>query len=272
MLIVPIFIPFGGCAHQCVFCNQAGITGAPPLPQIDGIRVTVKEYLRTWNGDGRKEVAFYGGSFTGLPVELQKSYLEAVQSFLKDGSIDGLRVSTRPDYITVETLKVLKQYSVDTVELGVQSMSAKVLKLSGRGHSVEDVVSAVKLLREGNFIVGLQMMPGLPGDTFNSVVDTAGGIAELKPDFVRVYPTLVIEDTPLKKVLDRGDYKPWTLDDMVDVCKEVSAIFKQKNIQVIRMGLQPTKDLDASFVAGPYHHSFRQLVEKNSEESSPTLY
>jgi histone acetyltransferase (RNA polymerase elongator complex component) len=264
-LIIPVFIPFGGCPHKCVFCNQAGITGESSLPSSGEVKATIYKYLSTWQGKGggRREVAFYGGSFTGLPMALQKSYLESAYEFVINKRVDSLRLSTRPDYISGDKLAFLSDYGVETVELGVQSMSDEVLKLSGRGHGVSSTVRAVGLIKGEGFKVGLQIMPGLPGDTFASILYTARRVAELGPDFVRIYPTLVIRNTPLQRMYLDGEYTPWGLEDMVDVCREVSKLFKAAGIQVVRMGLQPTDELERSLVAGPFHPSFRQLVTGN---------
>lgn len=264
-LIIPIFIPFGGCPHQCVFCSQENITGKDKMPTIPEVEETVAAYLKTWRHNGMREVAFYGGTFTGLPLELQREYLDAGRRLLDSGEINGIRVSTRPDYITPPVIDLLKEYEVSTVELGVQSMDDGVLKLAGRGHRGEDTVLGVKLLREGGMKVGIQLMPGLPGDTRETVIATAREVAALKPDFVRVYPTLVIEETPLLELYRRGDYSPWTLSDMVEVCREVVEVFDGKGIKIIRVGLQPTKDLERSLVDGPYHPAFRELVRGTVE-------
>jgi histone acetyltransferase (RNA polymerase elongator complex component) len=268
-LIIPVFIPFGGCPHKCVFCNQAGITGEDTLPSPGVVKATVERYLSTWEGrwegkgegGGRREVAFYGGSFTGLPPALQKSYLECAYGYVLKKRVDALRLSTRPDYIFRGGLALLKDYGVETVELGVQSMSDEVLSLSGRGHGADITVSAVELLRMEGFKVGLQIMPGLPGDTRASIIETARRVAELEPDFVRVYPTLVIRGTPLERMSTDGVYTPWPLEEMVEVCRDLSILFKKAGIPVVRFGLQPTDELEKNIVAGPYHPAFRQLVE-----------
>ncbi len=262
-LIIPIFIPFAGCPHRCVFCNQAAITGGYRLPSPGDVSETVRSYLSTWNGPGRREVAFYGGNFTGLPEALQRDYLETAYEFVLNKTIHALRLSTRPDYISRETLHLLSRYGVETVELGVQSMKDEVLKLSGRGHDSMATVRAVKLLKGEGFKVGLQIMPGLPGDTRATIIETTRRASELRPDFVRVYPTLVVGDTPLHGRYLRGEYAPWALEEMVDVLREVYGIFNDSGIPVIRMGLQPTKELEESIVAGPYHPSLRQIVDKD---------
>lgn len=259
-LVIPIFIPFGGCEHQCVFCNQDNITGESGLPTTGEVKETIELYLSTWKGIGRKEVAFYGGSFTALKRDLQEEYLKTASEYVKSGDLDGIRLSTRPDCINQEIVDFLKNYLVDIVELGVQSMDDHVLKLSGRGHSGEDVVKASKIIKDNGITLGLQMMPGLPGDSRAAILETALSITSMGPSFVRIYPTLVIKDTPLFKLYERGDYTPWSMESMVDVCREVRDIFESSNIKIIRMGLQPTEDLEESLVAGPYHPAFRDLV------------
>lgn len=263
-LIIPVFIPFGGCPHQCVFCDQTGITGKTVMPDLEAVRDTIEAYLYTWvcsGGQGTREVAFYGGSFTGLPKETQRAYLSAAKSFIDEGRIDSLRLSTRPDYIEPETAAFLAGYGVAVVELGAQSMCDEVLKLSGRGHTAAQTRRAVEVLKEASISAGVQIMPGLPGDTKETVLYTVRETIALAPDFVRIYPTLVLRDTPLHALFEQGKYTPWTLDDMVAVCKESVSLLMGAGISVIRMGLQPTEELTAALVAGPYHPSFRQLVE-----------
>jgi radical SAM enzyme (TIGR01210 family) len=260
-LIIPIFIPFGGCPHQCVFCDQKGITGSSDLPGLDEVRQTIETYLYTWKSKGEKEAAFYGGSFTGLPREIQKSYLETAGAFVKANRLDSLRLSTRPDYIDREIIAFVREYGVTTVELGVQSMCDEVLKLSGRGHTARETIEACRLLKEAGIKTGLQFMPGLPGDTRESVIETVREVIRLAPDFVRIYPSLVLKDTPLHKMYLNGDYRPWTLGEMVEVCAEAKKLLDDANITIIRMGLQTTSELMESIAAGPFHPSFRQLVE-----------
>jgi histone acetyltransferase (RNA polymerase elongator complex component) len=261
-LIIPIFIPFGGCSHQCVFCDQPRMTGVSYLPSTKEVESTVERHLATWTKGGRKEVAFYGGSFSALSMDTQEDYLRSAHRFVNEGRIDAIRVSTRPDSINDDVIKLFKRYGVGAVELGVQSMVNRVLKASGRGHTGKDVVRAVRLLKEAGIKVGVQIMPGLPGDTAATIVNTARRVVLMRPNFVRVYPTLVIKDTPLHKMYQSGEYRAWTLDDMVSVCREVARIFARASISIIRMGVHPTPELEASVVAGPYHPSFRQLVER----------
>jgi histone acetyltransferase (RNA polymerase elongator complex component) len=260
-LIIPIFIPFGGCEQHCVFCNQIKIAGTTYLPGKREVIGTIDNHLATWKKGGRKEIAFYGGSFTSLPHDAQVDYLKTAYKYVESGQVDGVRISTRPDSIDSETILLLKKYGVGAVELGVQSMVNSILKRSGRGHVGKDTVRASRLLKEANMKIGMQIMPGLPGDTESTIINTARRVIITKPDFVRIYPTVVIRETPLHTMYNRGEYIPWTLDDMVTVCRKIYQMFQRASITVIRLGLQPTKELEENIVAGPYHPSFRQLVE-----------
>ncbi len=261
-LIIPIFLPFAGCPNRCVFCDQNGIAGRSALPSTDEVRATISSYLSTWKGSGPREIAFYGGSFTGLSEEDQNAYLETAFGFVKDGSIGSIRVSTRPDYISTGIIENLERHGVGTVELGAQSMSEEVLRLSGRGHSPADTIRAVAMLKDASFKVGLQFMPGLPGDTETTVLETARAILALTPDLARVYPALVLKGTPMHKMFLEGSYAPWDLGRMVDVCSLISEMFKEAGVPIVRMGLHPSKDLEEALVAGPYHPSFRQLAQR----------
>ena len=264
-MIIPFFITHSGCPHQCVFCNQKNITGQAVAVEASSIPRKIAEYIKTSNPDEPIQVAFYGGSFTALGIDMQKSYLEAVRPFLLSGQINSIRLSTRPDSINREILALLKGYHVRTIELGVQSMDDRVLALSGRGHSAVDTANAVKLLRENDFIVGIQLLPGLPGDSAEIFIDTINKTVALKPDFVRLYPLLVIKETPLEGLYKAGQYTPLSLDEAVSLCREALIKFEQADIEVIRIGLQPTEELGkpGTILAGPYHPAFRQLVESS---------
>lgn len=261
---IPIFVPHKGCPYDCVFCNQRRITGSIKETTPDDVTNTITEYLKTLpETDCNIEVAFFGGSFTGIPIDEQSALMARVTPFIKSGRIDGIRLSTRPDYITRQILDNLKNYGVTTIELGVQSMSDIVLKASNRGHTSDDVINAVKLIREYDFELGLQMMTGLVGDTDALSIETAKRIIELKPDLVRIYPTLTIKDTYLEKLYRMGKYTPQTLDNAVELAKTIMLMFEENDIRVIRIGLQPTDEINegASVVAGPFHASFGELVE-----------
>ena len=259
-LIVPIFIPQYGCQHNCVFCNQEKITSKTVQPTPGDINKTVYSHLSTWKGRGEKEIAFYGGTFTSIDIAIQEELLSCAYSFIRKGLINTVRVSTRPDAIDNKRLNILKRYGVSTVELGVQSMDDNVLRMSGRGHSSGDVMNSVRLLKQNGFKTGIQVMPGLPGDTTDTILYTAHKVISLTPDFIRIYPTIIIKDTPLEKMYLQGLYKPWSLEDMVTVCRDIMRLFERFGIAVIRVGLQPTAGLMKNIVAGPFHPSFRQLL------------
>ncbi|MBQ6557925.1 MAG: radical SAM protein, partial [Clostridia bacterium] len=251
--------------HDCVFCNQKRITGASSGVTAEDVKNAVEVSLKTLPKMGRRvEVAFFGGSFTGIPIEEQTELLAAANEYVKSGSVDGIRLSTRPDYITPEILDNLKKYGVTTIELGVQSLDDEVLLKSNRGHTQEDVINAVNLIRKYPFTLGLQMMTGLPGDTAEKSIQTAEKIIALKPDIVRIYPTLTIKDTRLEEMLKTGEYVPQSLREAVDLCAELVSMFEKNNITVIRVGLQATDEISESgdsVVAGPLHSAFGELVE-----------
>lgn len=264
-MIIPFFIPHSGCPHQCIFCNQKNITGQGSPVDLSTIPQTIGEYIKSNSKPGPVHIAFYGGSFTALSREQQETYLKAVHPFILSGHIDSIRLSTRPDCITRENLALLKAYHVTTVELGAQSMDDAVLSLSNRGHTADDTRNGVQLLKEGGFFAGLQLMPGLPGDSPDCFMATVEKIIDLKPDFVRIYPALVIRNTPLAYLYQSGQYRPLTLNNAIALCHKALIRFDQAGIDVIRVGLQPTEELDrpGTVLAGPYHPAFRQLVESS---------
>lgn len=262
--IIPIFVPHKGCPHDCIFCNQKKITGQLGEVTAEEVRCKIEEYLATIPSEGSLiEVAFYGGSFTAIPIVYQKELLEAAFNYVEDGRITNIRVSTRPDCIDAEISENLKRYSVGIVELGVQSMDEGVLKLSNRGHTSGDVVEAVRILKEYGFTVGVQMMVGLPGDTAEKALETAKELIALKPDIARIYPALVIKNTYMEEMYLKGDYQPLSLEAAVLESKNLLMLFEGNGVNVIRIGLQPTENilLGKDVVAGPFHPSMRHLVE-----------
>ncbi|NMA87287.1 MAG: radical SAM protein [Tissierellia bacterium] len=264
--IIPIFVPHLGCPHDCIFCNQKKITGLSTDIDETDVRNIIEEHLKTFpNRSINIEVAFYGGSFTGIDKDTQRKLLSIPYEYKKMGKINGIRLSTRPDYIDVEILELLRKYSVDTIELGVQSLDEEVLKNSYRGHSVQDVYNAADLIKDFGFNLGLQMMIGLVGDNREKSLFTAKEFVKLNPYCVRIYPTLVIKDTYLDKMYKDGEYKALSIDETVDIVTDILLLFKYYNIDVIRIGLQPTENiqLGKDVVTGPFHPSFRQLVESN---------
>jgi len=264
VLVIPFFIPHAGCPFTCVFCNQWGISGEVALAEPAGMEHKVREYLTTVTYvPDVIETAFFGGSFTGLPAEIQLRWLTAAHDLIKKGLITGIRLSTRPDYISAENLLLLHTYGVTTIELGVQSLVDEVLNKSRRGYTYDDVVKAVAEVRKYPFDLVFQLMLGLPGDNRDAAFLTAQRTITLKPDFIRIYPTVVIKNTSLEKWYHEGSYKPWTLQQAVETATEWLGIFTLYDIPVIRMGLQATDNLTAGqeLIAGPYHPAFGEFVE-----------
>jgi histone acetyltransferase (RNA polymerase elongator complex component) len=259
---IPVFIPELACPHQCVFCNQTKISGALHVPNPLDIPVIVDSYLSTMN-DGREvEIAFFGGSFTGLPLDLQEQYLAKAFPYYESGRISGIRLSTRPDYISQPILDLLKRYGVKTIELGAQSTHEEVLLASGRGHDREAIWRASELIRRNGFHLGLQMMIGLPKDTFERSSQTVEDIISLGADNTRIYPTLVIKGTALGRLYATGRYEPLDLSTAVSWSKDFFLRFEQAGVTVLRVGLHPSAELsaDKSLLAGPYHPSFKELM------------
>ncbi len=239
--IIPIFVPHLGCPNDCTFCNQKSISGETKQVTQKDVKSIIEKYLKTFkNEDAYKEVAFFGGSFTGIEKEKQEELLKAAFEYVKDKKIDSIRLSTRPDYIDKEELNFLKKYGVKTIELGVQSTNDYILKKCKRGHTFEDVKNASKLIRRFGFKLGHQMMIGLPESTKLDELNTARDLAKLKPKMVRLYPVLIIKNTELEREYKRKEYEPLTVMQAVERCKELYYFFNRKKIQVIRMGLQST--------------------------------
>lgn len=264
--IIPIFIPFLGCPHDCAFCNQVKITNYKDSINKENTIKQIDQYLSYFpNNDNPKEIAFFGGSFTGLETNIMISYLEIALTYKKKGIIDRIRLSTRPDYINNSILDILKKYEVDVIELGIQSLDNKILKSNERGHSKEDSIKASKLIKDYGFKLGHQIMPGLYKDSYDSSIKTGLESINMNPDMVRIYPTLVIKDTKLERLYKENLYKPFTLDEAIDISSKLYMIYSYKNIPVIRIGLQPTENINDNkdVVAGPFHPSIRQLVESN---------
>jgi len=263
-VIIPIFVPHEGCPHNCVFCNQNTITGNSEVIDDKFVRNTIEEYIETIDiNNSTIEVSFFGGTFTAIDIEKQTQLLAVANEYKEKKLIKYIRLSTRPDYINHDILEHLRSYKVDIIELGVQSLDDEVLKKSGRGHNEKDVVFASRLIKEYGFTLGLQVMVGLPGDTEEKDIKTAEKIIEMKPTLVRIYPSLVITNTPMETMFKQGIYEPYTLEKAVEISKVIYKMFLKNNINVIRIGLQPTEDInvDGEIVAGPFHPAFRELVE-----------
>ncbi|MBE6948275.1 MAG: radical SAM protein [Ruminococcaceae bacterium] len=259
--IIPVFVPHLGCPNDCVFCNQRRISGTLTPATKETVIQAVEDAERLNLTSNELELAFYGGSFTAIPGEEQEELLSAAYEFIKKGRLNSIRLSTRPDCIDTETVERLKHFGVSTVELGVQSMCPDVLSASNRGHTAEDAVKAAELIKNTGFTLILQMMTGLPLDTREKSVFTARELSKLKPDGVRIYPTVIIKDTALFDMWCDGMYQEHTVEEAADWCSEIMDVFESENIPVIRLGLNPTDELSGGAAAGgAYHPAFGELV------------
>ncbi len=263
-LIIPIFLPHAGCPHQCIFCNQHSITGIKKRnPTTHNLRSQIEAFLKNNSRQRRPiQIAFYGGNFLGMHADDIYSLLAEAAKFVELGVVDGIRFSTRPDTIDRKRLEMIQNFPVCTVELGAQSLDDQVLAISCRGHKAVDTEKAVYLLKNHNYEIGIQIMIGLPGDDEKKLMNTAQRVAHLKPDFVRIYPTVVLAGSPLAKWYQTGKYVPAALEECVTLVKQLYLLFKKNGIRVIRMGLQASEDLveGSSILAGPYHPAFGHLV------------
>ena len=266
--VIPVFVPHLGCPNDCIFCNQKSISGQKKNITKEDAKKIIDEFIEgIKDKQGEKEIAFFGGSFTAIEESKQEELLNLAYEYIKAGKVNSIRISTRPDYIDKTILKRLKKYKVKTIELGVQSANNYILERAGRGHTIEDVQKASKLIRRYGFKLGHQMMVGLPESTRTDEINTAKALIKLKPKMVRIYPVLVIKGTKLEKEYQEGTYKPLTVVQAVETCKELVRMFDNKNIDIIRIGLQNTDEIsdpenkESEVVAGPFHPAFRQLVE-----------
>lgn len=262
--IIPIFLPNLGCPHQCAFCNQTSITGVmPDTISTETLCLLINQFLEYKTTQQRSvQVSFYGGNFLGLKKEYIRILLDETTKFVKNKRINSIRFSTRPDTISDKQLDIIKDYPVSTIEIGVQSMDNQVLAMAKRGHTALETEKAAALLKERNYDVGMQMMVGLPGDDETKSLFTAQRIASFSPDFVRIYPTVVLAHSRLAVWYRNGEYTPWSLSRCVALVKNLYLFFKSKKIPVIRMGLQASEDLakDTTILAGPYHPAFGHMV------------
>ncbi|MGM9582627.1 MAG: elongator complex protein 3 [Phascolarctobacterium sp.] len=265
MSIIPIFIPHAGCPHQCVFCNQKTISGQKSAAVVEA-KAQIERWLQWIKPSKANEAAFYGGSFTGLDMALQEQLLALTDALFDKGVIGSVRLSTRPDYIDEARLTLLKEHHVELVELGVQSLDDAVLQRAERGHSVEAVYAAHKLLRDFGFKTGIQLMVGMPQQDFPSVQETARRVAALRPELARIYPLLVIKDTPLAASYAKGEFAPLSLEEAIEQSAYVYKTLRSAGINVIRIGLQPDEELcaEGNIVAGPFHPAMGELVKSRA--------
>lgn len=261
--IIPIFVPHQGCPHDCIFCNQKKITGISTDMTGDKAREIIEDCLATIKPDVDVEIAFFGGSFTAIDRDKQVELLSVAKEYKDRGLVSDIRMSTRPDCIDREGLDLVKSFGTTIIELGVQSMDEEVLVESLRGHNSKIVYESGALIKEVGLKLGLQQMIGLPGDTEKKCIRTAKEFAKIGPDFVRIYPTLIIKETGLEQSYRDGYYRPFSLDECVDIVKKLMVIYHTNDIGVIRVGLQATDDIQLGIdvVDGPYHPAFRELVK-----------
>jgi len=260
--IIPIFVPHYGCPHCCSFCNQKHITGQREEMTPELAKTIIEKYLKTIDSEKNiAEIAFYGGSFTAIDKEKQNGLLDVAKAFKDKGKIHGIRLSTRPDCIDIPIVENLKGKGVTEIELGVQSMCDDILQKNNRGHTSEDVAKAVSIIKRYKFSLGLQMMIGLIGDSFEKDIYTAREITQLAPDFVRIYPTLVFKNTEIYRQFEKGEYIPLTVERAAEISARLLKIFDESSIKVIRLGLLlDGDDAKNNFVAGPYHPRFSEVV------------
>ena len=256
---ISIFVPFNGCPQQCSFCNQKTITGQQTQPTPDDVVKAVETALKRKGYE--YEIAFFGGSFTAIEKNYMLSLLNAAYPYVENGSVKGIRISTRPDCIDGEILTLLKSKGVTAIEIGAQSMDDEVLEANRRGHTAADVENAAKLVKEYGFELGLQMMTGLYLDTDEKAVETAEKIIALKPDTVRIYPTVVLKGTYLEELYDGEIYRPPAVDDAAALCTVLVPMFEKEKIKVIRIGLHSSEDIKKNMVAGAFHPAFGEIVE-----------
>lgn len=258
-----IFIPHIGCPHRCSFCDQKSISGAQKAPRGDDVRRILEEQAPHLTERGmRAEIAFFGGSFTAVPREYMMELLTAAREVMERWECySGIRCSTRPDCISEEILALLKRYGVSAIELGAQSMNDEVLSANERGHTAEDVRRAARLIREGGFELGLQMMTGLYRDTPERCLNTAEEFVALKPKTVRIYPTVILAGTRLGELFSSGEYKSFSFDETVELCAKLLQRFEEEGIRVIRMGLHASPEVEREMLGGVYHPALREIVE-----------
>ena len=259
---IPVFVPELACPNRCVFCNQQQISGAQCQPSVTDADEIIRKHLATIPAGNEVEIGFFGGNFTGIELELQRAFLEMAQRYVSAGMVKSIRLSTRPDYIDAQVLALLRKYSVGTIELGAQSLDEEVLRLAGRGHTAREVREASHLILAQGFLLGLQMMIGLPGDDAETAIKTAKEFIELGANCTRIYPTLVIRNTELEQSFHAGKYVPLSLEEAVSRVADIVPLFTGAGIKILRIGLHPSDGLidHSSLVAGPFHVAFGEMV------------
>lgn len=257
MRVYPVFLSNQGCPHRCLFCNQIRSSSCSDLLTKEALWEKLDRMLPEV---GEGEIAFFGGTFTFLPESLQSTCLAVAADFILAGRASGVRLSTRPDGLSQERLEVLAGAGVTTIEIGCQSFDDRVLGASRRGHCANSIRDAVERCRRYDLQLGLQLMPGLPGSDADEAMLSLSQALLLRPDFLRVYPTLVLQGTELAELWAAGEYHPWSLEQAVAVCAEMLLLCREAGVPVIRLGLQQDSFLERNLLAGPHHPAFGQLV------------
>lgn len=259
---IPIFIPHLGCNNECVFCNQRKISGNCKIQNLDEIRFDIENHLKYLKDSKKIQIAFFGGSFTGIPIKHQIKYLEVANEYISSGKVDSIRISTRPDYISIPIVRMLKKYNVKTIELGVQSMDNTVLESSKRGHSSNDVVRAAIIINHMNIELGFQIMVGLPNSTLNVEVMSISKLLKFNPKQLRIYPVYVLENSKLYDMYLNKEYTPLTVDEAAVRTAEVIKVCRKSDVQIIRIGLQSTDEIAASnsSIVGPVSDNFAEYA------------
>ena len=247
-LIIPVFIPHLGCKRQCAFCNQRDVTGVTE-PTLEDVGNAVKSYLSWSKPRERTEISFYGGTFTALPREKMMSYIEKGVEFVENGSVDALRCSTRPDEIDEERAEILKNSHFEVVELGVQSMSERLLEKMKRGHNAETVFNSVEILRKFGISVGLQFMTGFPYETDEDVKISCDALSILRPDFIRIYPFVPLKNTPVEREISIGTARMDSVETILERTVTLFLAAMKLEIPVIRVGLPQSSDVPEIYPA-----------------------
>ncbi|MDO4420064.1 MAG: radical SAM protein [Ruminococcus sp.] len=260
MANVAIFVPHNGCPNKCSFCDQRHITGCVSQPNAEDVKNTLNIALSSLKEKSKDaEIAFFGGSFTAIDRKYMLELLESTKEYVNN--FKGIRISTRPDAINSEILEILKNYKVSSIELGAQSMVDSVLLANERGHSAEDVRKASMLIKSCGFSLGLQMMTGLYKSSDKLDVFTAAEFIKLKPDTVRIYPTVVLTNTTLATLYKRGTYNPQNVEKAAELCSKLILMFENADIDIIRVGLHDSESLKSNIISGAFHPAFRELCE-----------
>ncbi len=258
-MIIPIFVPHEGCPNDCAFCNQRTISGKTAAPTQEEVHTIIRAHLAQNEGKAQ-QIAFFGGSFTGIEKERRQMYLETAYEYIEKGVVDSIRLSTRPDYIDEEIIRELLSYKVANIELGAQSMDEDVLIASKRGHSARDVEKAAEIINKSGITLGLQMMTGLPKDSYEKCLYTARRFKELGAKETRIYPTVVLRGTYLARMYECGEYSPQSVEDAVEISAKLYSFFNDNAIKILRIGLPDSSELRENFVAGAYHPALGEMV------------